>query len=116
MFNSYKTKINEKCSFHKNTKLINQIPQELRANIMKCLKNLHPLRVFQMEKMAVRSTLDSTLIMNDTTTEVSVDFMRDSIQKYSYDSSMDKIQGYVYSLVEAICYQCGFFSWEELRK
>ena len=69
-----------------------------------------------MEKMAVRSTLDSTLIMNDTTTEVSVDFKRNSIEKYSYDSSMDKIQGYVYSLVEAICFQCGFFSWEELRK
>ena len=35
---------------------------------------------------------------------------------FSYDSNMDKIQGYVYSLVEAICFQCGFFSWEELRK
>ena len=69
-----------------------------------------------MEKMAVRSTLDSTLIMNDTTTEVSVDFKRNSIEKYSYDSSMKKNQGYVYSLVEAICFQCGFFSWEELRK
>jgi len=69
-----------------------------------------------MEKMAVRSTLDSTLIMNDTSTEVSVDFMKNSIEKYNYDSSMDKIQGYIYSLVEAICYPCGFFSWEELRK
>ncbi len=116
MFHSFKVKINEKYSFHKNTKLINKMPQQLRANIIQCLKNLHPLRVFQMEKMAVRSTLDSTLIMNDTTTEVSVDFMRNSIEKYSYDSSMEKIQGYVYSLVEAICFQCGFFSWEELRK
>jgi len=69
-----------------------------------------------MEKMAVRSTLNSTLITNDTTTEVSVDFTRNSIEKYSYDSSMEKIQVYVYSLMEGICYQCGFFSWEELRK
>jgi len=69
-----------------------------------------------MEKMAVRPTLVSTIIMNNKTTEVSVDFMRDSIHKYSYDSNMDKIQGYVYSLVEGICYHCGLFSWEELRK
>jgi len=79
MFYSYKAKINEKCSFHINRKLINQLPQELRANIKKCLKNLHPLRVFQMDKMAVRSTLDSIVIMNDTTTQVSVDFKRNSI-------------------------------------
>jgi len=49
-----------------------------------------------MEKMAVMSTLDSTLIMNDTYTEVSVDFMRDSIEKYGYDSNMDKIQRFFF--------------------
>jgi len=31
--------------------------------------------------MAVRSTLNYAIIMNDTTTEVSVDFKRDSIKK-----------------------------------
>jgi len=60
--------------------------------------------------------MDSTIIMNDTTIEVSVDFMRDSIHKCSYDSNMNKIQGYVYSLVEGICLQNEFFSWEEHRK
>jgi len=59
-----------------------------------------------MEKMAVRSTLDSTIIMNNTTTEVSIDIKRDSIEKYTCDSNMDKIQGYVYSLLESILLFC----------
>jgi len=46
----------------------------------------------EMDKMAVRSTLDSTIIINDTTTEVSEDFKRDSIDKYSYKGNMEKIR------------------------
>ena len=69
-----------------------------------------------MEKMVVRSTLDSTIMMNDSTAEVNADFKRESIAIYNYDSNEEKIHYYVYSLLEVICYQCGFFSWDEIRK
>ena len=69
-----------------------------------------------MEKMVLRSNLDSTIIINDTATEVSTEFKRELIDKYNYDCSEAKIQHYVYSLLEVICFQCGFFSWEEIRK
>ena len=69
-----------------------------------------------MEKMVVRSTLDSTIMMNDSTAEVSSDFKRESIAIYNYDSNEEKIHYYVYSLLEVICYQCGFFNWDEIRK
>ena len=58
--------------------------------MLTCVKNKVPLRVFQMEKMVVRSTLDSTIMMNDSTAEVSSDFKRESIAIYNYDSNEEK--------------------------
>ena len=69
-----------------------------------------------MEKMVMRSTLDSTIMMNDSAAEVSTDFKRELVAKYNYDSSVEKFPYYVYSLLEVICFQCGFFSWDEIRK
>ena len=84
--------------------------------MLSLIKAKAPLRVIQMEKMVVRSTLDSTIMMNDSTADVSADFKRKLVAKYNYDSNEEYIPYYVYSLLEVICFQCGFFSWDEIRK
>jgi len=43
-------------------------------------------------------------------------FNRDLCAKYSYECKKEKISYYVYSLLEAICLRCSFFTWEEIRK
>jgi len=41
---------------------------------------------------------------------------RDLCNKYNYECKTEKISYYVYSLLEAICLQFCFFTWEEIRK
>ena len=83
---------------------------------MGCLKSSAQLRMFQMEKAIVRSTLDSTIMMNIAVTENQFEFRKDYIDKYIYKCKEENKHFYVYSLLEVLCFQCGFFTWDEIRK
>lgn len=83
---------------------------------MGCLKSSAQLRTFQMEKAIVRSTLDSSIMMNVTVPENQFVFTKDFIDKYIYECKEENKHFYVYSLLELLCFQCGFFTWDEIRK
>ena len=116
VFNSYHSKIDKICSFSSNLiKLV--IPPDLKANLMKCVSEMTPLRLFQMERMVLRAEQDSTILMGNTATVAShVEFRDDQSAHYSYDCRVANISHYVYSLIEVLCYQCGFLSWDDFRK
>ena len=76
-----------------------------------------PFRLYQMEKMVIRSE-DASIMMNVVipAKDKHTLFNRDLCDKYNYECKTEKISYYIYSLLEAICLQCGFFTWEEIRK
>ena len=79
-----------------------------------CVKDMTQLRLFQMEKMVVRAEVDSTIMMRDTAVDSHVTFRKELINKYMYQCTVEKIPYYVYSLIEILCFQCGYFSWNDL--
>ena len=84
---------------------------------MMCVKEMKPLRIFQVEKMVVRRAMDSTIMMNDNSLS-HVEFRKDKamLQKYIYECKDNSLPYYVYFILEVLCYQCGFFSWDQIRK
>ena len=69
-----------------------------------------------MEKMARRSE-DSTIDMKEVPPEgETTRFNKEQCHQYYYQIGMTKVSYYVYSLFEAICFQCGYFTWEDIRK
>ena len=84
---------------------------ELKENLITCLHDkVGSLRLFQMERM------DSTILTNDPSIPNHVVFNKDYIDKYSYDCKEENMSHSVYSLLEVLCCQCGFFSYEEIGK
>ena len=96
MFNTFKTKINDKCKDLLSI-LSSLMHVELKENLITCLHDkVGSLRLFQMERMVVRASRDSTILTNDPSIPNHVVFNKDYIDKYIYD--------------------CGFFSYEEIGK
>ena len=116
-----KTKIKSYCSFSIGTcgTKLKFLDADLKLNLRKCLDEMLPLRVFQMEKMVMRSDRNATIMMNVATPQDQqhINFNKLLCHQYTYNKgNMDKVSGYVYSLLEAICFQSGFFTWEDIRK
>jgi len=76
------------------------------------------LRLYQMDKMFRRSDRNAIISMIVVSPQDQhVVFRKELCHQYSYhDCSMDKVSCYVYSLLKAICFQCGIFIWEDIRK
>ena len=91
------------------------LPSEMKSNLLNCVKDMVPLRLYQAEKMVLRSTMDSTILTSDATVS-HVEFRRDMIGKYIFECKPSNMAYYVYSLLEVLCYQCGFFSWDQIRE
>jgi hypothetical protein len=116
MFNTFKTKINDKCKDLLSV-LSSMMHLELKENLVSCLnEKVGSLRLFQMERMVVRATRDSTILTSDPSIASHVVFNKDYIDKYSYDCKEENMSHYVYSLLEVLCCQCGFFSYDEIGK
>jgi hypothetical protein len=112
-----KEKIKRICSFKEEDKL-NFLSNELLSNLSFCVTNKISLRVYQMS-MTVARTQDGLIMMTVPTTERHLHFDKDLSHQYSYETGrsnplMNKY--HVFSLLEAICYQCGFYTWEDIRK
>ena len=88
----------------------------VKLNLVNCVKNMIPLRIFQVEKMVVRSTLDSTIMMNDASEESHVEFRKELIPNYIYECKEASMSHYVYYILEILCFQCGFFTYDQIRK
>ena len=92
---------------------------DLRLNLKQCLNadSMITFRLFQMEKMVIRAE-DASIVMNIVVPlkDKHTNFNKDLVDKYNFECKKEKISYYVYSLLEAICFQCGFFTWEDLRK
>ena len=116
LYNKLKSKINKYCSFASDIQL-NFLSPELRLNLKRCLDEKIPLRIFQMEKMVIRSE-DACIMMNVVVPakERHTSFNKFLVDKYNYECKRDKLSYYVFSLFEAICFQCGFCTWEDIRK
>ena len=90
---------------------------ELKENLITCLHDkVGSLRLFQMERMVVRASRDSTILTNDPSITSHVVFNKDYIDKYSYDCKEENMSHHFYSLIEVLCCQCEFFSYEEIGK
>ena len=63
----------------------------------------------------MRSPHDSTIKTNEAVT-IHVVFRKDYYDKYVLDCLSDKINYYVYSLIEVLCFQCKFLTWDDFRK
>ena len=115
-WNKIKNKINKYCSFAPEIQL-KFLSADLRLNLSQCLDDMVPFRLYQMEKMVIRSE-DASIMMNVVipAKDKHTIFNRDLCDKYNYECKTEKLSYYVYSLLEAICLQCGFFTWEEIRK
>ena len=116
MFNTFKTKINDKC---KDLLIVlsSMMHLELKENLVTCLnEKVGSLRLFQMERMVVRATRDSTILTSDPTITSHVVFNKDYLNKYRYDCKEENMSHYVYSLLEVLCWQYGFYSYEDIGK
>ncbi len=115
-WNKIKNKINKYCSFAPEIQL-KFLSADLRLNLSQCLDDMVPFRLYQMEKMVIRSE-DASIMMNVVipAKDKHTIFNRDLCDKYNYECKTEKISYYIYSLLEAICLQCGFFTWKEIRK
>jgi hypothetical protein len=115
--NHMKTKVNDKCTFT-NTFQRKIFTTEFKENLRNCLDMDIPLRIYQMEQMVER--LDDGYIKMTSPPVASRDrhrtFVKESSMKYMYKSNVSKTSFYLYSFFEAICYQCGFFTWEDISK
>jgi len=70
-----------------------------------------------MEKMVIRAENASIMInVVIPAKDKHTIFNRDLCDKYNYECKTEKIAYYVYSLLESICLQYVFFTWEEIRK
>ena len=67
--------------------------------------------------MVIRSE-DACIMMNVVVPakERHTSFNKFLVDKYNYECKRDKLSYYVFSLFEAICFQCVFFTWEDIRK
>ena len=116
MFNTFKTKINDKCKDLLSI-LSSLMHVELKENLITCLHDkVGSLRLFQMERMVVRASRDSTILTNDPSIPNHVVFNKDYIDKYIYDCKEENMSHYVYSLLDVLCCQFGFFSYEKIGK
>jgi hypothetical protein len=70
-----------------------------------------------MEKMVIRSE-DASIVMNVVVPakDKHTIFNKDLIDKYNFECKTEKMPYYVFTLLEAICFQCGFFTWEDICK
>jgi len=70
-----------------------------------------------MEKMVIRSE-DASIVMNVVVPakDKHTIFNKDLIDKYNFECKTEKMPYYVFTLFEAICFQCGFFTWEDICK
>jgi hypothetical protein len=71
-----------------------------------------------MEKTVAR-TQDGLIMMTVPTKERHQDFIKDNCHQYQYElgRSNEMMNNYhVFSVFEAVCYQCGFYTWEDIRK
>ena len=114
--NTLRTKVIKYCSFV-NKDQLKFMTNSLKDNLIICLTNKKPLRLFQMDKMVLRSE-DGSIMMNVTvpTNEKHHVFNKAMCEKYLYYCKKENQGYYVYSLFEAICYQIGFFTWDDIRK
>jgi len=100
MFNTFKTKINDKCKDLLSI-LSSLMHVELKENLITCLHDkVGSLRLFQMERMVVRASRDSTILTNDPSIPNHVVFNKDYIDKYIYDCKEENMSHYVYSLLD----------------
>ena len=115
--NHYKTKIYNICAFTTNFQR-KLMTAEYKDNLRKCLDLDIPLRLYQMENMVARSE-DGFIRMNGppgAPRDRHRAFIKESSQRYIYQSCVSKTSNYLFSFFEAICYQCGFFTWEDISK
>ena len=70
-----------------------------------------------MENMVARSA-DGSIITIDpvATRERHLLFDSDSSKKYSYQCNSARASFYVFNYFEFLCWQCGFFTWDDLSK
>ena len=70
-----------------------------------------------MENMVARSA-DGHIITIDpvATRERHLVFDSDSSNKYSYQYNSARASFYVFNYFELLCWQCGFFTWDDLSK
>jgi hypothetical protein len=70
-----------------------------------------------MEHMVVRSE-DGRILTTDNSTGRSrpLLFNKEYISSYMYQINKNKTSFYLYNYFEAICFQCEFFKWDEIRK
>ena len=70
-----------------------------------------------MEHMVVRSE-DGRILTTDNSTGRSRPhlFNKEYTSSYMYQINKNKTSFYLYSYFEAICFQCVFFTWDEIRK
>ena len=89
----------------------------MKINLIKYLDSDTTLRQYQMEHMVVRSE-DGRILTTDNSTGRSRPhlFNKEYISSYMYQINKNKTSFYLYSYFEAICFQCGFFTWDEIRK
>jgi hypothetical protein len=122
VFNGYKEKIKTYCSFSDHSTIggtkLKFLDADLKSHLKKCLEQMLPFRLYQMEKMVKRSERNATIEMTVVSPQEQHHvFNKELCHQYCYNEcSMDKVSYYVYSLLEAICFQCGFFTWEDIRE
>jgi len=89
------------------------VDSDLKLHLKRCLDDMLPLRLYQMDKMVRRSDRNATIEMIVVSPhDQHVVFRKELCHQYSYRGcSMDKV-----SLLVVISFQCGFFTWEDIRK
>ena len=98
----------------------NFLNEWLFQNLVHCLKNKLSLRLYQMENTVLR-TSDGLIMMTIPTAakDRHVDFRDELSLHYQYETGRgDELKNryHVFSLLEVISFQCGFFTWEDIRK
>jgi hypothetical protein len=115
--NHLKEKIKNCCVFTSNFQR-KLMTEEFKENLRRCLDMDIPLRLYQMENMVARSD-DGFIRMNGPQVALRDrhrSFAKESSNKYIYQRNDSKTSHYLFSFFEIICYQCGFFTWEDISK
>jgi len=89
-WNKIKNKINKYCSFAPEIQL-KFLSADLRLNLSQCLDDMVPFRLYQMEKMVIRSE-DASIMMNVVipAKDKHTIFNRDLCDKYNYECKTEK--------------------------
>ena len=74
---------------------------ELMKNMRECLRNREGFRLYQMGHMAIMEDPEAV-------------FDRKQANTYEYKYNNANTDYYVYSAFEALCLNCGFFSWTDI--